>query len=99
MLSGYIWKAFIPIIVIGTNGILKLMGLKTGKRLTSSCRFGGRQLAAFEDNGLVNYAAVRDAAEDEARLEQFGAELEAPWAGESPIIAVLSISYGPLHVE
>ncbi|BBN01358.1 HIV Tat-specific factor 1 [Marchantia polymorpha subsp. ruderalis] len=40
--------------------------------------FGGRQLAAFEDNGLVNYAAVRDAAEDEARLEQFGAELEAP---------------------
>ncbi|KAL3677846.1 hypothetical protein R1sor_020802 [Riccia sorocarpa] len=39
--------------------------------------FGGKQIAAFEDTGLVNYAAVRDAAEEEARLEQFGAELEA----------------------
>ncbi|KAL2641663.1 hypothetical protein R1flu_009250 [Riccia fluitans] len=40
--------------------------------------FGGKQIAAFEDTGLVNYAAVRDAADEEARLEQFGAELEAP---------------------
>ncbi|CAM6094300.1 unnamed protein product [Calypogeia fissa] len=40
--------------------------------------FGGRQIEAFEDTGLINYGAVRDFAEEEARLEQFGAELEAP---------------------
>lgn len=40
-------------------------------------RFGGKQIEAYEDTGLVNYALVRDAAEEEARLEQFGRELEA----------------------
>lgn len=40
-------------------------------------RFGGKQIEAYEDTGLVNYALVRDAAEEEARLEQFGKELEA----------------------
>ncbi len=40
-------------------------------------RFGGKQIEAYEDTGLVNYASVRDAAEEEARLEQFGKELEA----------------------
>jgi HIV Tat-specific factor 1 len=39
--------------------------------------FGGKQIEAYEDTGLVNYALVRDAAEEEARLEQFGRELEA----------------------
>ncbi|CAM6050416.1 unnamed protein product [Sphagnum compactum] len=39
--------------------------------------FGGKQIEAYEDTGLVNYALVRDAAEEEARLEQFGKELEA----------------------
>lgn len=41
-------------------------------------RFGGRQISASEDNGLVNYSAIRDLAEEEVRLEQFGSELEAP---------------------
>jgi HIV Tat-specific factor 1 len=39
--------------------------------------FGGKQIEAYEDTGLVNYALARDAAEEEARLEQFGRELEA----------------------
>ncbi|KAJ4721815.1 putative Splicing factor U2AF-associated protein, partial [Melia azedarach] len=39
--------------------------------------FGGRQIHATEDNGLVNHTTVRDLDEDAARLEQFGAELEA----------------------
>ncbi|KAG0555053.1 hypothetical protein KC19_12G140400 [Ceratodon purpureus] len=39
--------------------------------------FGGKQIEAFEDPGTVNYAMVRDVAEEEARLEQFGRELEA----------------------
>ncbi|XP_065866069.1 splicing factor U2AF-associated protein 2 isoform X2 [Euphorbia lathyris] len=39
--------------------------------------FGGRQVHASEDDGLVNHAHVRDLDEDAARLEQFGAELEA----------------------
>nr|BAJ53149.1 JHL23J11.4 [Jatropha curcas] len=39
--------------------------------------FGGRQVHASEDDGSVNHAIVRDYAEDTARLEQFGAELEA----------------------
>lgn len=40
-------------------------------------RFGGKQIEAFEDTGLVNYALVRDVVEEEARLEQYGRELEA----------------------
>lgn len=40
-------------------------------------RFGGRQIDASEDDGLINHASVRDLDEDAARLEQFGAELEA----------------------
>nr|AFK46628.1 unknown [Lotus japonicus] len=38
--------------------------------------FGGRQIHASEDDGLVNHALVRDLDEDAKRLEQFGAELE-----------------------
>ncbi|XP_050233781.1 splicing factor U2AF-associated protein 2 isoform X2 [Mercurialis annua] len=39
--------------------------------------FGGRQIHASVDDGSVNHALVRDLDEDAARLEQFGAELEA----------------------
>lgn len=39
--------------------------------------FGGRQIHASEDDGLVNHASVRDLEHDAERLEQFGAELEA----------------------
>ncbi|KAK9292103.1 hypothetical protein L1049_020061 [Liquidambar formosana] len=39
--------------------------------------FGGRQIHASEDDGSVNHALVRDLEADAARLEQFGAELEA----------------------
>lgn len=38
--------------------------------------FGGKQVEAMEDDGSVNYAQI-DAAEEAARLEKFGAELEA----------------------
>ncbi|CAL0316648.1 unnamed protein product [Lupinus luteus] len=38
--------------------------------------FGGRQVHASVDDGLVNHALVRDLEEDAKRLEQFGAELE-----------------------
>ncbi|KAF4346860.1 hypothetical protein G4B88_015481 [Cannabis sativa] len=40
-------------------------------------KFGGRQIHASEDDGLVNHANVRDLDADAKRLEQFGAELEA----------------------
>ncbi|XP_022742348.1 splicing factor U2AF-associated protein 2 isoform X1 [Durio zibethinus] len=39
--------------------------------------FGGKQIHASEDDGVVNHALLRDLDEDAARLEQFGAELEA----------------------
>ncbi|XP_058005506.1 splicing factor U2AF-associated protein 2 isoform X2 [Hevea brasiliensis] len=39
--------------------------------------FSGRQIHASEDDGSVNHALVRDFEDDAARLEQFGAELEA----------------------
>lgn len=39
--------------------------------------FGGKQVHASEDDGTVNHALVRDMAEETARLEKFGAELEA----------------------
>ncbi|KAG8639881.1 splicing factor U2AF-associated protein 2 isoform X1 [Manihot esculenta] len=39
--------------------------------------FGGRQIHASEDDGLVNHASVRDFDADAERLERFGAELEA----------------------
>ncbi|XP_031740498.1 splicing factor U2AF-associated protein 2 isoform X1 [Cucumis sativus] len=39
--------------------------------------FGGKQIHASEDDGLVNHAMVRDLEADAARLEQFGSELEA----------------------
>ncbi|PIA57557.1 hypothetical protein AQUCO_00600339v1 [Aquilegia coerulea] len=39
--------------------------------------FGGRQIHASIDDGTVNHALVRDLEDDAARLEQFGAELEA----------------------
>ncbi|CAK7325988.1 unnamed protein product [Dovyalis caffra] len=39
--------------------------------------FGGRQIDASEDDGLINHALIRDLGEDAVRLEQFGAELEA----------------------
>ncbi|KAB2093916.1 hypothetical protein ES319_A02G123600v1 [Gossypium barbadense] len=45
--------------------------------LMSGRWFGGRQIHASEDDGVVNHALVRDLDEDAARLEQFGAELEA----------------------
>ncbi|KAK7269053.1 hypothetical protein RIF29_21768 [Crotalaria pallida] len=38
--------------------------------------FGGRQIHASVDDGLINHALVRDLEEDAKRLEQFGAELE-----------------------
>ncbi|XP_042493452.1 splicing factor U2AF-associated protein 2 isoform X2 [Macadamia integrifolia] len=38
--------------------------------------FGGKQIHASEDDGSVNHALVRDHDDDEARLEQFAAELE-----------------------
>ncbi|KAG6601707.1 HIV Tat-specific factor 1-like protein, partial [Cucurbita argyrosperma subsp. sororia] len=40
-------------------------------------RFGGRQIHASEEDGLVNHGLVRDLEADAARLEQFGSELEA----------------------
>jgi len=46
-------------------------------RLFFLFRFGGRQIHASEDDGLVNHALVRNLDEDAVRLEQFGAELEA----------------------
>ncbi|XP_078447084.1 RNA binding (RRM/RBD/RNP motifs) family protein [Wolffia australiana] len=39
--------------------------------------FGGRQVSAREDDGLVNHTKVRDLAAENSRLERFGAELEA----------------------
>ncbi|KAK4785184.1 hypothetical protein SAY86_001873 [Trapa natans] len=39
--------------------------------------FGGRQVHASEDDGSVNHAKIRDIDAEVARLEQFGAELEA----------------------
>ncbi|XP_058770658.1 splicing factor U2AF-associated protein 2 [Vicia villosa] len=38
--------------------------------------FGGKQVHASEDDGLINHATVRDLDEDAKRLEQFGEELE-----------------------
>ncbi|XP_061342617.1 splicing factor U2AF-associated protein 2 [Gastrolobium bilobum] len=38
--------------------------------------FGGRQIHASEDDGVINHASIRDLDEDAYRLEQFGAELE-----------------------
>ncbi|KAH9310841.1 hypothetical protein KI387_025876, partial [Taxus chinensis] len=39
--------------------------------------FGGRQIQALEDDGAINHALIRDENEEAARLERFGAELEA----------------------
>lgn len=39
--------------------------------------FGGKQVHASEDDGLINHAAIRDLDEEMQQLEQFGAELEA----------------------
>ncbi|KAL5995191.1 hypothetical protein ACLOJK_025249 [Asimina triloba] len=39
--------------------------------------FAGRQIHAAEDDGSVNHALIRDLEEEEARLEQFAAELES----------------------
>ncbi|XP_039125438.1 HIV Tat-specific factor 1 homolog [Dioscorea cayenensis subsp. rotundata] len=39
--------------------------------------FGGRQIHASVDDGSINHAQIRDYDADAARLEQFGAELEA----------------------
>ncbi|XP_077244038.1 RNA binding (RRM/RBD/RNP motifs) family protein isoform X2 [Tasmannia lanceolata] len=39
--------------------------------------FGGKQIHASEDDGSVNHSKVRDLDADAARLEEFGAELEA----------------------
>ncbi|KAJ0013306.1 hypothetical protein Pint_20991 [Pistacia integerrima] len=38
--------------------------------------FGGRQIHASEDDGVVNHAKIRDLEADAVRLEQFGSELE-----------------------
>ncbi|PNY06988.1 hiv tat-specific factor 1-like protein [Trifolium pratense] len=38
--------------------------------------FGGRQIHASEDDGLINHATVRDLEEDAKQLEKFGEELE-----------------------
>ncbi|XP_018832862.1 splicing factor U2AF-associated protein 2 [Juglans regia] len=53
------------------NDVQKCIELMNGRW------FGGRQVHASEDDGLVNHALVRDLDYDAARLEQFGAELEA----------------------
>ncbi|CAN4114939.1 unnamed protein product [Withania somnifera] len=39
--------------------------------------FAGRQIHASEDDGSVNHALVRDIDEETARLDEYGAELEA----------------------
>lgn len=39
--------------------------------------FGGRQIQASEDDGLVNHAMVRDEQYEEEQLERFAAELDA----------------------
>ncbi|CAN6471855.1 unnamed protein product [Victoria cruziana] len=51
--------------------VLKCIQLMNGRW------FGGRQIHASEDDGSVNHAKIRDLDADAARLEQFGAELEA----------------------
>ncbi|KAJ3675372.1 hypothetical protein LUZ60_004414 [Juncus effusus] len=38
--------------------------------------FGGKQIHASEDDGLVNHALIRDLDEEASRLEKFAAELE-----------------------
>lgn len=40
------------------------------------CRFGGRQIHASEDDGLINHALVRNLDDDAERLEQFASELD-----------------------
>lgn len=60
--------------------MVKFKDKKAGEKcvkLMNGRWFGGRQISAMEDDGLINYGMVRDAAEEAARLEQFGAELEA----------------------
>lgn len=54
-------------------------------------RFGGRQVDASEDDGLINHALVRDHDEDAARLEQFGAELEADWINFEAAVTLLCV--------
>ncbi|KAK4849907.1 hypothetical protein QYF36_001984 [Acer negundo] len=39
--------------------------------------FGGKQIHASEDDGLINHTTIRDLDADAKRLEEFGAELEA----------------------
>ncbi|GMN59785.1 hypothetical protein TIFTF001_028878 [Ficus carica] len=39
--------------------------------------FGGKQIHASEDDGVINHTLVRDLDADAVRLEQFGSELEA----------------------
>lgn len=51
-------------------------GLKCIQRMNGRW-FGGRQVEALEDDGLVNYAQIKDSAVEAARLEMYGAELEA----------------------
>ncbi|XP_031491071.1 uncharacterized protein LOC116258095 isoform X1 [Nymphaea colorata] len=51
--------------------VLKCIELMSGRW------FGGKQIHASEDDGSVNHSKIRDLDADAARLDQFGAELEA----------------------
>ncbi|XP_022885982.1 HIV Tat-specific factor 1 isoform X1 [Olea europaea var. sylvestris] len=53
------------------NDALKCIELMNGRW------FGGRQIHASEDDGLINHTLIRDLDEETDRLEKFGAELEA----------------------
>lgn len=59
---------FILICVMDTNFGLTFF--------VSFTRFGGRQIHASEDDGLINHTLIRDLDADISRLEQFGEELE-----------------------
>eukprot|EP00250_Pteridium_aquilinum_P035410 c935_g1_i1 orf=302-1846(-) len=59
--------------------LVKFKNRESGLRCISIMNgrwFGGKKVEAMEDDGLTNYA-LTDAAEEAARLEKFGAELEA----------------------
>ncbi|KAF7817725.1 splicing factor U2AF-associated protein 2 [Senna tora] len=60
--------------------LVKFMDRRDAKKcieLMEGRWFGGRQIHASDDDGLIDHASVRDLDEDALRLEQFGAELEA----------------------
>ncbi|CAA2999000.1 splicing factor U2AF-associated 2-like [Olea europaea subsp. europaea] len=72
---------------------------KAADRKIEEKKFGGRQIHASEDDGMINHTSVWVLDEDTDRLEKFGAEVVVGEVGRELLAAVAMADAGGFGAE